>query len=49
VTDVDADFDDEAGRIKLTFDLRVSVQPSSTSSVNGVIASIGFQVVILTT
>ena len=26
VTDVDADFDDEAGRIELTFDLRVAVQ-----------------------
>ena len=48
VTDVDADFDDEAGRIKLTFDLVVSVQAAATS-VNAVVASIGFQVMILTT
>ena len=48
VTDVDADFDDEAGRIKLSFDLRVGVQ-AATGSVSAVVASVGFQVQILTT
>jgi hypothetical protein len=48
VTDVDADFDDDAGRVELTFDLQVMVQ-GSTSSVNAVVASVGFQVFILTT
>jgi hypothetical protein len=49
VTDVDADFDDDVGRIQLTFDLQVMVQASATSSISGVIASVGFQVLILTT
>jgi hypothetical protein len=49
VTDVDADFDDDVGRIQLTFDLQVMVQAGATSSVSGVIASVGFQVLILTT
>lgn len=48
VTDVDADFDDEIGRIELTFDLKITVQAPSTSNVQAVIASVGFQVVILT-
>jgi hypothetical protein len=49
VTDVDADFDDDTGRIELTFDLQVMVQAGATSSVSAVIASVGFQVLILTT
>jgi hypothetical protein len=48
VTDVDADFDDDAGRIKLTFDLRVSVSAGVTG-LSAVVASVGFQVLILTT
>ena len=49
VTDVDADFDDEVGRIELTFDLRVTVQAGATNAVQAVVASVGFQVSILTT
>ena len=49
VTDVDADFDDEAGRIKLSFDLRVTAASSSPSGIQAVVASVGFQVMILTT
>jgi hypothetical protein len=49
VTDVDADFDDEVGRVKLNFDLRVTVQTSSPGGVQAVVASVGFQVMILTT
>lgn len=48
VTDVDADFDDEVGRIKLSFDLQVSVQ-AAAAGLSAVVASVGFQVMILTT
>ncbi len=50
VTDVDADFDDEVGRIKLSFDLRVSRRRAPVqAAVQAVVASVGFQVMILTT
>ncbi len=49
VTDVDADFDDEAGRIKLSFDLRISVQATAASQIQAIVASVGFQLMILTT
>ena len=49
VTEVDADFDDDAGRINLTFDLSVSVSAGATGSSQSVVASVGFQVFILTT
>jgi hypothetical protein len=49
VTDIDADFDDEVGRIKLSFDLRVGVQSGATTSGSAVVASVGFQVMVLTT
>jgi hypothetical protein len=48
VTDVDADLDDEVGRIELTFDLRVMVS-ASTGGVSAVLAGVGFQVFVLTT
>ncbi len=45
---LDGDYDDDAERIKLSFDLRVSVQAAATN-VNAVVASVGFQGMILTT
>ena len=49
VTDVDADFDDDACRINLTFDLSVSVNAGGSGGAQSVVASVGFQVFILTT
>jgi hypothetical protein len=47
VTAVDADFDEESGRVELTFDLRVTVSPASSGAASAVIAGVGFQVMML--
>jgi hypothetical protein len=47
VTGVDADFDDNVGRVELQFDLRVQIN-ATTGITEAAIAGVGFQVLILT-
>jgi hypothetical protein len=48
ITAVDADFDDDAGKVELEFDLRVEVQGAPMPAFNQlVLASVAFQVTIL--
>lgn len=46
VTGVDADFDDDSGRVQLQFDLRVRVDAGSLSA-SAFIGGVGIQVIIL--
>ena len=48
VTDVDATFDDDNGKVQLEFDVQVVVQgPPMPALTQGLLASVGFQVTIL--
>jgi hypothetical protein len=46
VTDVDADYDDDQGKVQLQFDLLVAVVPDTTFA-GAIIGGVGFQVIIL--
>lgn len=46
VTGVDADFDDDTGKVQLQFDLSATVD-AGTSSASAYIGGVGFQVIIL--
>ena len=48
VTGVDADFDDDEGRVQLQFDLLATVD-AGASSANAIVGGVGFQVMILAT
>ena len=48
ITDVDASFDDDEGRVELEFDVQVTVQgPPMPGFTQVMLASVGFQVTIL--
>jgi len=48
ITDVDADLDDETGRVKLQFDLQVTIQTPAATMSTVAIAGVSFQIFILT-